>query len=108
AVAAIAVRVEERREIGQEEHGGGGHASQRLVEAEESRFTAEVSTLYELEGGDVRVIGVGARLDAFYGMHAEVEIHRFRGDVDGPGTRGVPKRCREVVGADGLAGELTR
>src|SRR5882672_7128952 len=55
AIPAIAIRLEERVEIGEEEDGRARHAAEGLLEAEIGRLLTEVTPLQELEGMRGRV-----------------------------------------------------
>src|SRR5439155_6241475 len=108
AIPAIAICLEERVEIGEEEDGRARHAAESLLETEIGRLLTEVTPLQELEGVRGRVIGVGAGLDSLHGVNGQIEIHQSRGHVRLPATGGVPERRGKLLGADGSARELPR
>jgi len=108
AIPAIAIRLEKRVEIGEEEDGRARHAAERLLETEIGRLLTEVTPLQELEGMRGGAIGVGAGLDSLHRVNGQIEIHQSRGHVRPPATGGVPERRGKLLDADGRAGELAR
>ena len=102
-VAAVAEGLEERVQVGQEEHGRARHAAQRLLETEIGRALADIAAPDLLQRVGLGAVGVGARLDPVDGVRVHVEIHEARRDVGGPAPRGVPERggelARRVIGS---------
>src|SRR5262249_30463347 len=103
AIPAIAVPLEKRLEIREEEDGRARHPSERLLETQIGRLPAKVTALQLLEAVLDGAIDVCPRLDSLHGVNGQVQIHQGWGHIRPPTPRGMPERRGQLLGADGLA-----